>query len=297
MQTIEEERFLDTAFDVFENDPIDITSEDKFSKDFYPTEALGDNDSNIRFTINSQGNYWLKWDEFLLQYDACIVKQEPGTSTWVPLAATDVVFPCNNAGHSFFKDVKVNCNFVAIDGGTAHYHLLSYLNNTVQYNLTSKSTHMEAQGYYIPTKTTDYTYTAATADASKAKFEMHTRDWDDASNDTNNTLIKEFAGSKLKSFQIPLKVDLFHQGKHLPPGFRLDIELFRNDPRFSLVVKNRTKPDTKYRVEFKDMKLSVDYVRPAQEVGRQLESSRQHGKNILYQFNQLKVFRHTIPKV
>ena len=295
MTAIEEERILDPAFDVFQNKPIDVTSEDKFIKDFYPIEPLGDNDSNIRFTVTSQGTYWVKWGEFVLHYDAHIVRQKPGTNTWIDLDKDDKIFPCNNAAHSFFRDVKTQCNLVAVDGGTGNYHHLAYINNTLQYNMTSKTTHMASQGYYIPSTTTDYTFVKG-ADHSAIKFDYNIRDWDDAENETNKGIMKQFEKSAWKSYQMPFKVDLFHQGKHLPPGFRLDIELFRNDPSFYLVVKAEKDAGSKYRVEFKNMRLSVDYVRPASEVGQHLERKRQQGDLILYQYNQLKCFRHTIPQ-
>ena len=285
---------MDPQFDVFDNQDIDVSTETIFNYDSYPSEPYETNASNIRFSLKAQADYWIKWGSIKLHTEARITTQDPGSSVWKNLDVDDRVIFANNSIHSAFRDIKVELNKNAVDGGNGLYPLLAYVNNTLQYGVTSKTTHMLTQGFHTPTDLMQATFNKG-ADHSKISYKEELVEWTKEEHETNKTLIEETKTSKWVTFESPLKIPLFNQGKHLPPGFQIDLEFFRSDPRFSLVVFNRKTSGSKFRIEFRNMKLVVPYVRARRSLLTQIERQRQQGKEILYQYNDLDCKRHTIP--
>ena len=141
MTIIEDERIMDPQFDVFDNQDIDVSTETIFNYDSYPSEPYETNASNIRFSLKAQADYWIKWGSIKLHTEARITTQDPGSSVWKNLDVDDRVIFANNSIHSAFRDIKVELNKNAVDGGNGLYPLLAYVNNTLQYGVTSKTTH------------------------------------------------------------------------------------------------------------------------------------------------------------
>ena len=138
------------------------------------------------------------------------IKKKDGTTCD---GSKDKVIPISNAAHSFFSDVKLSINYNCVEGGNGMYHWLAYMNNLINFNQAAKGTHMLSQGFHIATEHPD-----------GKSFE------DDEANTTNAALIKTYANSQWVYFSMPLKLDVFQQGKSCPPGFRLEVTLVRNSP-------------------------------------------------------------------
>ena len=274
---VEQEVIEDPAFDVFENDEIDVTAQELYHYPVYPVESLS-NTGNIRFEIPPNAEYWIKWSEMRLSYRAKIQIKDATKGTFRDLVATDkMVIPINNAGHSFFSDMSVTINHVRVEGGDNNYPMNAYFNNSLQYTHTAKTTHMQAEGFFIPSADT----------ANKA--------WDDKKHVTNQEMFKTMI--KLSPdgglyYDIPIKVDLLQQVKNFPPGFQLMLELVRSAPEFCLFAEEATNT---YQVVFSDMKLDITFVKPASKVNAIIQRAITSNVPILYQFNNLNSVRHTIP--
>ena len=267
------EVFDDPQFDVFHNEAVDASAFGNWVKTVAPTESV-DNDGDIRFEFDINEKYWMGWADSYITLEAQIQNIDTSGKV-VALDADEHVILINNGAHSLWSDVKVKINQNAVEGGNSMYPWLAYMNNHINFNQAAKGTHMISQGYHIPvTDTAGNSFTSS-------------------NNSVNKAIQGVFAKSKWIYYSFPLKINLFQQGKSLPPGFRLDITLVRNNPIFSTYVMSSAKKPNKIKINVRNVRYHMPMIQPAPRLQTQI-AERRKNKAILYQYNHLNCFRQTV---
>jgi len=281
----ETEVLSDPQFDVFHNESIDVSADGVWIKILQPVHSLA-NDGDINFEIEGDEKHWLQWGESFISLEAKIRKYN-ASGDIVDLEKGDEVIFVNNAAHSIFQDVNIKINHNAVEGGNSTYAWLAYMNNLIQFNQAAKGTHMLSQGYHLPITTS-----STQLNAKKDGLDIDQHKWD-VNENAINQVIHKASHNKFMHFQFPLKIDLFQQGKSCPPGFRIDISLVRNNPRFALFEMKAKAANQRYKIVLQNVKLHLPMIDPNPRLQALIARKRQNS-SILYQFNHLNCFRYTI---
>ena len=266
------EAFEDPQFDVFHNEAIDASASGCWIDRAVPIESLS-NGGDLRFELNGDEQYWMAWGDAFITMEVQLQAIDNTSGAVRDMTAADKAIIINNSAHSLFDDVRLKINQKCVEGGTGMYAFLSYMNNLINFNQAAKGTHMISQGYHIPSE-----------HPSGKSFET------DEDNTTNAALIKLYEKSAWVYKSFPLKLNLFQQGKSCPPGFRLDLNLVRNRPEFCI---KRFAGADKYKFNLRNVTLHMPMIHPNARLQTQIATKRKN-KSILYQFNNLTCFRHTV---
>ena len=258
----------DPKYDIFYTESADKDTSSSWDMIKSPIDSLN-NKGNIRFHIPASAKYWMDLSHGHIDYEARIMHKDGSKP-----ADSEVAAFINNAAHSMFSDFKLAINETIVAGGDGNYHFLAYMHNHLQYSHGVKSTLKITEGYHNP---------------SLDKDDKGFDDWDHT---TNSALKTTMAEGKWIKLTLPLRtVPIMNQDKALPPGKAINITLTRNDPKFAIWAKDKTKD---YDIEISNMNIVIPMVRPSLTIQAQIaEKSRNHRASFYYP--NMRLFRYNIP--
>lgn len=157
-----------------------------------------------------------------------------------PLIGTDVVAPVNGLGTAMWEHTEVSVNDYTLGGASAtNSHYKGYLETVLSYDATSKDTHLRAQLFSMDTPGH---YADMTENGENAGF----RD--------RFGVVRE---SQTFDMVSPLTADFLRTDKHLCPGNKLSVKLYRARDAFLLnTVQNR-----RFHLKILELKLYYQRVR------------------------------------
>ena len=219
--------------------------------------------SNINFTIGKSQEY-TDLTENYLQLECEVLKSDGNA-----LAATDVVAPVNNFGHSLFKDVQVSMGGYKVSGNTETYAVRAYLEALLNSDKLTKDTVMMTQGWFKDTA---------------GKFEALT--------DENKGFEAREKIIKNGRFHLMFRLhfDLAHQPKFLPGETEINITLKRTDPSFSLLSDG-----SEHKIKIHKAKLYVRRATINEEVVKTHEEAVIAEGPFKYPVNRVELTTYAIP--
>ncbi|XP_065203481.1 uncharacterized protein F54H12.2-like [Planococcus citri] len=216
-----------SELDLFALPPTQIAIERGEWVEYKPISALNNDSPQIEFTVPGIGEEYMDLSHTLLYLKVKVVKSD-GTA----ISDSDVVAPVNNWMHSLFSQVDIFLNQRQISTPTGNYAYRAYIENILNYNSDSKSTHLKNVMFY--------------ADES-SKMNEH------AQNDGFKKRQALIAGSKAVEMVGHLHCDLFNHDRALLNGVELRLRLISSRASFALM----TSTNNEYKIQFLDAALSI----------------------------------------
>lgn len=236
-----EEELTSSNLDVFHVPNVDTTLRDGKTIYYYPTNSI-ENSGPFEFIIPKDPDAFTNLPQTRLE--GCIeLTKEDGTA----LAATDKLYPVNLFTQSLFKQVECELNGVQVcDLSTPTYAYKSFIETHCSYGIAAKDTHLKC-----------------------ALYEKDTVGKEEAVDDTNLGAVARFKSiiSKKIYFSNIIHSDFFQSQKYLVPNVEIKLKFIRNDDNFSIIAP----AGTKFKLNIKNLKLSVRKVRIAPEVHMTIE--------------------------
>ena len=281
---------LDARYDVFQSDKVDVSSTSQHTSVLTPVNGL-ENPGTIQFTVPRLAIHWMDVCNAYFRVEVQLMKHDAAKGADVPCEATDKAIIINNTAHSLFSDITIRLNERTIEGGNDLYYLRAYLSNLLQYTNDVKNTHMVTQGFTVPQVMHDTEYDAATKTIKTKAVEFT-----DKENALNQAILKQWSDNKFKrTFDFPLKCNLFQQVIALPPGMQLDLIFTLNKPEYAIYDMEHPAgtTSTKYKFKITSFQLYMPMLTPNAEL--QLKTAnRRKTEAIYYRYNGMTVQRQTI---
>ncbi|CAK5015621.1 unnamed protein product [Meloidogyne enterolobii] len=222
---------ITSALDFFQIPPTNVTVTSSKVFEILPSNPL--TDTPYHFKIHSSQNY-IDLSKCYL-FTELRIRKENENGYLVNLAPTDNVAPIQLIGQTFINNMKININGREIFNSNSLYAYKTYLSYELSYSQGSKSSHLNAAGYYFGSDTN--LESGVGYDARK----------------------RLFSNSNTAQFIAKLDADIFNQPLYLINQCEIDIEILPNDAKFVLVsppVLGIAQP-TRYYFEVLNCKLYI----------------------------------------
>jgi len=192
---------------------------------YFPADLKADRQATIQIEASPQ---FLDLSKAQLYVKLKVYKYDKSIETTPEMVDTDTVSICNNTLHSLWSQIDLFLNDAKVEN-KMFYGLQSYIQDLLNYNLESKLTCLQAQGWYSDTSgqmdNMVFIKSADTTVASTQKFNVGLVD--------RRTVL---GNGELELMGAP-HLDLFTNGKFLLNQTKLSLVLSQNSDNFVLMGK------------------------------------------------------------
>ncbi len=280
----QENEFLGSPLDIFRKVPEDHVIEGSRTMFYQPLVPLIDDPDVIDFNVPPSLDY-TQLNQVRLEGQFHLTKFVEATDTaaakWQDAATADNISCIQMLPSTVFRQVSVQLNGVEVaDISSYTYAYKSFFETTLSTSREARSTFLKQANMFVmdqPGKADQNTKNTDTGNNSAAK-------------NTQFDVRKDMLVGK-PCFSVPLHVDLFSSNLYLVPGVGMRVKLTVGDPNFYFLAPDS---NTKYRLRFKELTLSVRHVVVNPKI------SEKHASMLLttpanYAFPFGKITTHVIP--
>lgn len=259
--------------DMFSEMDKQIELEEGYWEDIYPLNNVS-SDGPIEFKISGLPSQFIDLNNTFIHVQVKIVN----STSEAELNESDDVAPINNWLHSLFSDITLSISNTQVEGGDHHYAFKAYLQNLLIMNKNTKTTQMQASGWYEDTS---------------GKFD------NGGDQNTGYKKRKELVqGSKVCDMSGPLLLDTALQNRFILPNTPLEIKFLKSKAEFQSIIKTASTVNSRatgLKIKFTKAVLYVRRVISAPskilEIENQLES-----QNAIIPIQRTRIITYTIAK-
>ena len=222
-------------------------------------------DGPYEFNVPAVNDAYLMLGNLSLYMKAKVVK---GNGEVIDNGTANKVAPVNCLGTTLWQHVEVLLNdYVINSGSSTNAHYKGYLETMLSYDVSSRVSHLRAQIF---------------SEDTPGKFD--TMVGGDRENKGWGERQKIVKGSESFDFMAPITADFLRSDKHLAPGNKLTIKLYKARNEFIL---NTTDNNADYKLVIQDLKLYYERIRLKENIAPPSVER--------YLFNRTELKRYPLP--
>lgn len=241
---------------------VDDTQVERIEGFIRPTGGVS-GDGPFEFIIPAVNDAYLMMGNLALYIQGRVVK---GDGSDIDNSITDLVAPINCLGTTMWEHIQVLLNdYTQNNSSASNTHYKGYIETILSYDATSRITHLTAQMFEEDT---------AGAFNSMAKAgDGVNKGWNARHNIVKN--------SKKFDLMAPITADFLRSDKHLAPGNKLSIKLYKARDSFLLNTKVE---NANYKIKIDDLQLYYERIRLRENIPRPVTERYLYNKTELKRF-------------